>query len=165
MVDFRKFIVAVTIAVLFTFFVFASIQAVKQQPDYSEYCDFTKPYPDRTLLGEEEFEQERIAFDEEQRECSNQYNLANKEYSLFVFIISGIISLIGIFIALKLPEKDEIMNMISSGLLLGGLITLFVGTIWGWSGIGIYFRPLVLLLELVLVVYLAYKTMSPKKRK
>ncbi|MFT4261196.1 MAG: hypothetical protein ACMXX9_02065 [Candidatus Woesearchaeota archaeon] len=164
MVDYRKAVVSITIAILFTFFVFASIQAVKQSPNYSDYCDFIT-YPDRLELSQEEFEEQRQLFEQTQRECQQEYDDANKEYALFVFIIAGILSLIAIFIALKLPEKDDVMAMIATGLLLGGLITLFVGTIRGWDGLHIYIRPLVLLAELVLVIYLAYKTMSKKKKK
>ena len=164
MVDYRQAIVSITIAILFTFFVFASVQAVKQQPSYSDFCD---PYdfPSRTELSEEEFEEQRREFEQRQTECREAFDSAREDYALFVFIISGVISLIAIFVALKLPSKDEVMTMISSGLLLGGLISLFVGTIWGWQGIHIYARPLVLLFELVLVIYLAYKALSKKKRK
>lgn len=165
MVDYRKAVVSITIAILFTFFVFASIEAISQSPEYSDYCNYTLQYPDRAELVQEEFEEQRQEFEQKQRECQEEYELANEEYSFFVFLISGIISLIGIFIALKLPEKDDVMAMIATGLLIGGLITLFVGTIRGWEGLHIYLRPLVLLAELVLVIYLAYKTMSSKKKK
>ncbi len=164
MVDYRQGIVSITIAILFTFFVFASVQAVKPQPSYNDFCD-VYDFPQRQNLSEEEFEQQRQEFDERHRACQSAYDSARDEYRLFVFLVSAVISLLAIFVALKLPSKDEVMTMISSGLLLGGLISLFVGTIWGWQGIHIYARPLVLLFELVLVIFLAYKALSKKKKK
>ena len=163
MVDYRKVIVSLTIALLFMFFVQASIQAVSSPPSYIEFCDLD--FPDKTSLSEEEFEEQRERYDEELERCTEEYNEADTKYSLFVFIISGVLGLIAIFVALKIPSKQDVSSMVSSGLLLGGLITLFVGTIRGWGGIDIYLRPLVLLLELLLVIYLAYLTMSPKKKK
>ena len=164
MVDYRKVIVSLTIALLFVFFVQASIQAVSQPPNYSDFCDYNYSHPDRSQLSEEEFEQRQEQYRIEQEECSQEYSEADDVYALFVFLISGLLGLIAIFAALKMPSKEDVSSMISSGLLLGGLITLFVGTIRGWGGIDVYLRPLVLLLELLLVIYLAYVTMSPKKK-
>jgi len=161
--DYRKGILAVIVAVLFTLFVQSSIEAVATQPSYNDFCGDVEP-PMRT---EFDMDTEREAYDEEQEQyqeareqCQEAYDAERESYSLIVFIVSTVIAILGVVGAVYIPVKDNIGLTISSGILLGSLITLFVGTTRGWTGIGEIYRPVVLLLELLLVVFVAYKALG-----
>ena len=161
MADYKKTLISLTIAILLTFFVFASIQAIMPSPSYSDYCDIQTPYPDRFNLSQQEYELRVQEFNQLQQDCQTEYDDAKKRFSLILFIVSSILSLIAIFVALYfMASKDKVTQIVMTGILLGGLISLFVGTIWGWQGINNYIRPLVLLAELILVIFLSYKLMK-----
>ncbi|MCH7561185.1 MAG: hypothetical protein IIC67_07455, partial [Thaumarchaeota archaeon] len=90
--------------------------------------------------------------------CGVSYNEAQKEHNYLVFIVSSILGLIAIALALYLPLKKNHLNQwISTGFMLGGLITLFIGTIRFFSELGRFVRPVVILAELIIVIYIAYK--------
>lgn len=99
--------------------------------------------------------------------CENQFMDKNKEYNLFVFIVSSILALFAIAVGLYLPiEKNNLHEWIATGFLLGGLITLFIGTARGFESLGRFIKPTVIALELALVIYIAYKKLNddPKKK-
>ena len=131
--DYRKIIVVLLIAVLFTFFVQATIDAFKQSPNYSDYCNIE--YPNRMDLSEEEREQAMEEYRIAQEECSQEYRDAQDDYNSLVFIISVIAAGIAIIVGLYLPVNTSAGMTVTTGLLLGGLLTLFIGTIRGWSAI------------------------------
>lgn len=129
------------------------------QPSYNDFCgDLDRPDRVNANVSEEEWEEYR----QQEDACREELDEARENYNLVVFIISAVAGVIAIIAALNIPVNDNIGITISTGILLGGLLTLFVGTIRGWSGIDEVVRPAVLLFELLLVIYLAYKTLGDK---
>jgi len=94
--------------------------------------------------------------------CIRDFMSAQKRFNFIMFITDSIIAVIAILIGLNLPGKKEVNNWIGIGLLFGGLITLFVGTVAYYSDLGRYVRPVVIFVELALVIYLSYKKLSEK---
>ena len=95
--------------------------------------------------------------------CSGNFNLAQEKYNFIVFIISAVTGLAALIAGLHLPQKKNPINeWVGSGFLLGGLFTIFVGTARYFGDMGRYVRPLVILVELVLVIYLAYRKLGKK---
>lgn len=163
--DYRKGILAVIVAVLFTLFVQASIDAVSASPSYSEFCgDVESPNRANFDTDTEEYQDAFESYQEERDACQAELDEARDEYALLVFLVSTVIAVLGVIGALYVPIDDNIGLTISSGILLGSLITLFVGTTRGWSGIGELYRPLVLLFELLLVIFVAYKALGDEGR-
>lgn len=159
--DYRKAVLAIIIAILFTFFVQATVDAIATQPDYNDFCgDLDRPDRINEDISEAEWEEYR----QQEEACREELDNARESYNLVVFIVSAVAGVIAIIAALNIPVNDNIGITISTGILLGGLLTLFVGTIRGWSGIDEVIRPLVLLAELLLVIYLAYKTLGEKSK-
>lgn len=77
-----------------------------------------------------------------------------------MFYVSALLALIVIFVALNLPvkkKKNNIHEWVGTGLLLGGAFVLLFGTIQGFSSLDRFVKPIVMLAELILVIYLAYK--------
>jgi hypothetical protein len=152
--DIRKIVIILVIGALFAFFVNSLIEAVYPGPDYDDYCgEFVKPYP---------LEEERVdegAWDE----CRDEYDSAREKYNLVVFYVSIIFGLLAIVVGLYLPSHKEDLNQwIGSGFMLGGFFTLFVGTIRAYGDLHRMIRPIALLIELLIVIYVAYKKIGKK---
>jgi hypothetical protein len=92
--------------------------------------------------------------------CQKEYNTADEKHKLIVFIISSIMGLIAIAVGLYLPIKNDLNEWIGSGFMLGGLFTLFTGTVVYYMEMGRFIRPIVMFIELCIVIYLAYKKLG-----
>ncbi len=152
--DIRKIVIILVIGALFAFFVNALIEAVYPGPEYDDYCEeFVKPYP----LDEERVDEGAWS------ECQDQYDSAREKYNLVVFYVSIIFGLLAIVFGLYLPShKDDLNQWIGSGFMLGGFFTLFIGTIRAYGDLHRFIRPIALLIELMIVIYVAYKKIGKK---
>jgi hypothetical protein len=96
--------------------------------------------------------------------CQYTYNQANEKYRFWQFIIAATFALVAIIIGLYLPaEKNILHEAIGNGLLLGGLVTLFIGTGLSFSTFYKWLRPIIILGELILVIFIAYRKLKAKK--
>ncbi len=189
MVDLRKVVVIFVIAVLFSILVFSTIEAVYPRPKYDDFCsreEYPKPVLNRNaeskncseLIVPEDFREKcnekdgRIdykydaygcAVDYSCETCHNEYDKAQEFYNMFVFIIAALSGLVAIIIALYLPATKELNEWIGTGFMLGGLFTLFFGTAMYFGDMARYLRPIIIFLELVIVIFLAYKKLSTPK--
>jgi uncharacterized protein YqhQ len=153
--DYRKLIIALVIAVLFSVFVFALVEAVYPQPEYTNCYDSASPdykYGYTNLTP-----QERDLEDKKIQACTSAYEDERNQYEFIRFIIMAIVGVLVILAAMFIPAQNTTTLAIVSGLLLGGLFVLFAGTISGWSSIGRIARPIIILVELLLVIWVAYK--------
>lgn len=181
MVDVRKILVIFLIGILYAIFVHSLIEAVYQSPDYEDYCGIEKPRPmypvdrpeksDCPLLEQIECESGGMidyTYDSEGCPVSSSCNYCNagldkarEKHGLIVFIISSVMALIAITVGLLIPDdKNSLNQWIGTGFLLGGLITLFVGTARYYADMTRFLRPVVMLIELAIVIYLAYKKLK-----
>jgi len=183
MVDVRKIIIIFVIAVLFAVLVFAVIEAVYPQSKWEDYCK-SRAYPtekqcitgnvcpeinvsetDRKACDDKKGYIEYTDYDSnncpakyECNICQNEFNLAQEKHQRYVFYISAILSLVAIFIGMYLPAKTNTLNeWIGTGFMLGGTFALFFGTLTSFMSLDRYARPIVILLELALVIFIAYR--------
>jgi len=191
MIDFRKIIIILVIAILFAVLVFSTIEAVYPQPKYEDYCN-TRNYP-LTKEGSPQAEKcatldiaptEYQSCDEKKGyisytydsngcaisyvcdTCNVNFQKAQDQYNQYVFYISAVLALIAIFVGLYLPAAANPLNeWIGTGFLLGGAFALFFGTIRSFNALDRYIRPAVILLELILVIFLAYKKIDNLRKK
>jgi hypothetical protein len=189
--DLRKIGIILAIAVLYSIFTFATINAVYPQPEYNDYC---KPYMDSrpytnvkdpstcpTVKGPTEAEIESCGTDEgmiswtyDEYGCSKAYkcdycqrdlNNANEKHYFVLFIISSIFALIALLLGMYLPTgkgKTELNEWVGTGFMLGGLITLFTGTAMVYGELHRIVKPIVILAELLIVLYIAYRKLGNK---
>lgn len=143
--DYRNILVAITIAALFTIFTQTTVDAFIQQPDYQDFCSIEP----RSELQPEVF-----------RECNEQYQQARESQALIIFLGSSILGLAAVIITLLLKTKHPVSLAISTGFLLGGLVSIFIGTIRGWESILEPIRPFVMLAEIALVIIVAYRKLQ-----
>ena len=186
MADARRIIVIFVIAILFAIFVQVAIEAFYPSPKYQDYCKEQAqpreiPYKDPQSCPEltipEDFkcasEKGGIQYKYDLKGCPTEiycetcnilFDNAQQKYNLMIFIISAVAGLIALIVGLYLPQhKNPINEWIGSGFLLGGILTIFVGTIRYFGQMGRYIRPIVILFELILIIYLAYKKLGKKK--
>jgi hypothetical protein len=189
MADVRRIIVIFVIAILFTIFINVAIEAFYPQPDYETYC--TPERSPRPMFAKEPSstscpevlvpqdvsdacmaEKGSVEFKYDSKGCPTEaycntcyidLELANERYNLIVFIVCAIAGLGALITGLYLPQqRNPINEWVGSGFLLGGILTILVGTIRYFGDMGRYTRPIVILIELVLVIYLAYKKLGKK---
>ena len=183
MADIRKIIIIFVVAVLFAVLVFAVIEAVYPRPKYDDFCeDRFRPQAKPIAIEPvnctnlEVSEQEQASCREkngvirykynslgcpvsyECDTCNYDYDQASDKYSIYVFYISAILALVAIFLGLYLPAKGNTLNeWIGTGFMLGGTFALFFGTMQSFTSLGRFTRPIVILLELALVIFVAYR--------
>ncbi len=203
MIDLRRVAIIFVIAVLYAIFVNAFIAAIYEQPRYEDYCKTSRYYPEkpypvaidtRTCPKYKEPTQEELDKCADEKGipeyrydangcpieykscnfCQRDYDAANQKYNLLYFIFSSILAVIGIGIGLLLPsQKDSLNQWIATGFMLGGLVTLFFGTFRYYEYLGRYLKPIVILVELLIIIFLSYKKLrdvkseekKPKKRR
>ncbi|MFT4313133.1 MAG: hypothetical protein ACMXYA_01890 [Candidatus Woesearchaeota archaeon] len=141
--DFRKGIIAVILAILFTLFVFTTVDAFLQPIDWSvceEYFDYNKSFDQNPEL----------------QECQDNLQEQRSQQDFIRFISSSIAGLLAVIVALFIPVKTGVGMSISSGILLGGLFTLFFGSITNFDSISTTLRPFVILIQIIVVLVVAY---------
>lgn len=191
MTDPRRIVIIFVIAVLFSLFVNLTIEAIYPEPDRDDFCEPEKekphiPYPEASrnitcpqldvtdeIIETCEIEKGYIDYVKDKNNCpieaycetcQRDLDESREEYNLIVFIVSTILGFIAIVAGLNLPVKKNLVNdWVGSGFLLGGLLTIFIGTARFFGDMGRTIRPIVILLELILVIYLTYKKLGKKK--
>jgi hypothetical protein len=192
MVDIRKVIIIFVIGILFSVLVFSTIDAIYPQPKYDDFCDNPRipkldaweecsdkcdiQYPDNDIawnscVNKCDREDRAISLEQEEeyQECNDKYQDAREIYNQYVFYISAILALIAIFIGMYLPAKKNTLNeWIGTGFMLGGTFVLLFGTLRTFTALGRYVKPIIILLELILVIFITYKkigNLKPDKKK
>ena len=186
MIDLRKVAIIFVIAILYAIFVFTFVDAVNPGPDRNEYCtdSFEKPRslierkqgvdcPDIDPTKEEIMQCSKnlgyIQFDyDSSYECSCKEGFKGlmEKKNLIDFGIYTIFALIAILVGLFLPyEKNTLNEWVGTGFMLGGLITLFIGTARFFGDLARPLRPVVILVELIIVIYISYKKLGNFKNK
>jgi TRAP-type uncharacterized transport system fused permease subunit len=185
MVDIRKIIIIFVIAVLFSVFVFAFIGAIYPQPDYRDFCrgayeevydkvgpvaqpkdckvirpteQVQKNCTDNNGVIEYTYDSQGCAVSYECSTCQYRYEQEMKKHQQYVFYISAVLALIAVFVGMYLPAQANTLNeWVGTGFMLGGAFALFFGTATSYNSLDRYIKPIVLLLELLLVIFIAYK--------
>lgn len=187
--DIRRFIIIFVIAVLYAIFVQSLIQAVYPEPEYPTGCGARYPVPARPMTDAVECPQV-TAHPAEEKACLEQggymeaeygnpssycptdftCNMCQKHYEqyqqqrgLVSFIVSAIFGLIAILIGLYLPQTNPLNEWVGFGFILGGLFSIFIGTAEYYQEMARVLRPIVMFLELVIVIYVAYKKIQLSK--
>jgi hypothetical protein len=194
MVDLRRIAIIFVIMVLFAILVNAIIGAMYVSPQYDDFCK-DRFYPEPQKLVPSEMKScptyDDVPSQEELNTCSDDkgypeytydlngcvsefsgcnycqrdFNLAMENYNFIYFVLSSILAIIGIAIGLLLPTKHSLNEWIATGFMLGGLVALFFGTFTYYQFMGRFLKPIIILLELIIVIYLSYRTLRHEMKK
>ena len=184
----KKYSVIIIMAILFTAFSFSIVDLIFPQPDYQDFCS-QKPVPARPLektaectdLAVSEAEQEDcnsrrgfIEYDYGSNGCPESYTCntcnaeldeAGKDYRLKGFIITSIMAVLAIIIGLYVSSKKDVVEWVFSGFLIGGIMTLAFGTISYFRDMGRFVKPVVLLCEMAIIVWIAVRAAKKAAKK
>ncbi len=188
MIDLRKIVIIFVIAVLFAIFVHTFIQAVYPAPDWNDYCSsavkpratpvrencsvFNVPEEQYASCGNQGgyieflYDSEGCASGYTCNTCNVGYDEASRKQGQVAFYLSALLSLIAIVVGLFLPvSKHPLNEWIGTGLMLGGLFSLFFGTARYFSDLSRILRPVIMLVELAIVIFVAYRKLDQNKPK
>lgn len=188
MIDLRKILVILVIAVLFSILVFSTIDAVYPRPEYSDYCgkpimDTRIIYPDSkncTVIivpdqeisdcdekkGHIEYKYDSLGcpIDYSCNTCQIEYDDARDKYNLVVFMVSALLGIVAVILGMYLPKEPNTINeWVGTGFMLGGVFALFFGTAQSYNSLDRYLRPIIIFIELALVVFISYKQLGDRK--
>lgn len=183
MADIRKIIIIFVVAILFSVLVFSLIESVYSSPKYEDFCKeerypIAKPITrniqecsDVDITDAEieacrqnngdimyDYDANGCAVSFECSTCRHDYDQSREKYNQYVFYISAVLALVAIFVGLYLPAEGNTLNeWIGTGFMLGGAFALFFGTARSFSDLDRIIRPIIIFLELVLVIFIAYR--------
>ena len=191
MIDLRRVAIIFVIAVLYAIFVNAFIGAFYTAPKYDDFCKSRfypeKPYPaaverkdcpkykeptqeelDKCAAdkGYPDYRYDAFSCPVEYKGCNfcqRDFDNANQKYNFMYFIFSSILAVIAIGVGLMLPTDKSLNEWVATGFMLGGLFTLFFGTFRYYEYLGRYVKPVVILAELLIVIYLSYQKLHDSK--
>ena len=173
-------------AILFTTFSFSLVDVVIEQPEYNDFCAMEgKPFrPEQRNLNCPDFQEASsekgtacakkdgfIEYEYNEKGCPIEYKCnicrggfeeASKNHRLIGFIIVSLIGIIAIVAGMYLTTKTEIVEWIYSGILIGGIANIFIGTMSYFRDMGRYIKPFILLIEMALIIWVAIRTSKKK---
>ena len=194
MVDLRRILIIFVISVLFSAFIITGIEAVYPAPKYETYCRQTYPVPaaafqkDPSILTCQDtsptpqtfqqctdkkgyidykgYDNNGCAKEPYCNTCQTDFNKVNEHYNALYFVIAALAGLVAIALGVLLPSgKNSLHEWMGTGFMLGGLFILFFGTIRTFGDLQRYVRPLIILAELLIIIWLSYKKLGNTKNK
>jgi hypothetical protein len=184
----KKIGIIIIIAILFSTFSFSIVDLVIERPNYEDYCGFegikAQPLIRDTakecsgFIGPTESEQKECndqrgyieyTYDENGcatkfscNTCSAKYQDASDKQRLMGFIITSIIGIMAIIVGMYMKSGNEIMEWVFSGILIGGIATVFISTVSYYSKLDRFVKPIILLIEMGLIIWVAIRTSKKK---
>lgn len=183
----KKIGIIIIIAILFALFSFSLVDLVDEGPKYEDFCisknapfipvqkeltckNITEPsqlqYEDCNKLGgfiEYSYDGQGCPKSFECNTCNKVFEDAGKQHRLIGFIITTIIGVIAIIAGMYINSKQDVIGWIYSGILIGGMISVAIGTIMYFHDMGRFVKPFVLLGEMILIIWIAIRTYIKRK--
>lgn len=137
-------ILAIAIAVVFLLFIMLGINTFMEEPEFDCECNrTTNKTPEKPICGEE------------YQECTEDAEDARNSYKLKVFIIMVVIGIAAITGSFFIG-----VDAVSTGIMGGGLLTIFVGAIQNWGNFQDWMKFIILGVVLFILVWLGYKKLK-----
>lgn len=176
----KKLAIILGIAVLLPLFIGLFVDAVYEEPKYEDYCrnNYYEPYkmplpnvnctdmfatPEAQNCSNDKgmpvpkYDANNCPVFDKCDYCQKDYDQARELYNRNVFFMLAplglIIVILGIFLA---------VDYLGAGLMFAGLITMFYATIRYFSDMSKMLRALVILVELLIIMWIAYKKIGYK---
>jgi hypothetical protein len=183
----KKIGVIIVIAILFSMFCFSLVDVAMERPNYSDYCD-EKPVPLRPIQKDMECPALEEPSSLERAECSKTdgniefnydnsgcpvsyecntcrggYEEASENYRLIAFIISTLLGISAVIAGMYIKSDNEIVEWVYAGIVIGGIATIFIGTMQYFGDMGRFIKPFILLAVIALIIWVAVRTAKKKK--
>lgn len=181
--DVRRFIIIFLVAILYTIFSVSFIDAVYPRPEYPNNCYDARPMPvvqkdctfvqasevERTTCNDQKGDLRPVYGDGgcitsyECSMCMKSHRAEQDVHGMYSFFLSAVLALVAILIGLYLPVSNPLNEWVGFGFILGGLFTLFFGTAAYYAHLGRIWRPVIMLAELLLVLFVTYRKINLNK--
>ncbi len=182
----KKYGVIVIIAVLLSLFAFSIVDLIEESPKYEDYCGSeifprkiatdTANCPEFTELSELEvnkcnsnkgdieykYNGKGCPVSYECNTCRIGFDEESKQHRLLGFIVTSVLGVIAILAGLYSKGKEEVIEWIFSGVLIGGILSIIFGTMSYFNDMGRFVKPIILIIELGLIILIALKTAKKK---
>jgi len=165
-------ILSIAIILILTFFI--QLRTFFDEPQYDDFCDYNA----RSFVKiDADCKFNQSLWDEAKQSCDgdldsrygvdgcvesydcntcrSEYEKEDERYSGIVFWVSLILGLLILIAALKLE-----VPAVSSGLMGGAVLTIFIGVIQNWRFLTDIARFVILGLVLIILIWLAYKKLN-----
>ncbi len=176
---FKEIAIIFGIAVIFSTFVLVTIEAFYERPEYQQFCNASAVIPmgikaalDKNCTYNstnetqcyEEGGMPVFGYDENSCTivvrcdmCQSAFTEAQKRYNNIQFYILAAVGAAAIIFGMYYT-----IEFIGTGFLFSGIFLLLFGTTQNFNELGRYVRPVVLLLELALLLFVAFKKIVKK---
>ena len=167
----KSVLLAIAIAVVFIFFVVYGISTFHAAPEIDDFCegityrtdvDSCPPSPDSGLrpvpVDKECYcdNQERCTEKNPERDkCEEEYDEERSKYELVVFIVMTVVGLAVIIASFFIGNAA-----MSSGLMGGGILSIFVGAVRNWGNFQDWMRFILLGIALAALIWVSYKKLN-----
>ncbi len=184
----KKYGVIIIIAILLALFAFSIVDVIEEKPKYEDFCgsnemlprrvaadinncpSFKEPTKDEITICNEKkggitynYDANGCPIGYECDTCMVGFNDASKQHRLLGFIVTSVFGVIAILIGLYSKSKEDVVEWIFSGVLIGGILSVIFGTISYFMDMGRFVKPIVLIVELGLIILIALKVTKNKK--
>jgi hypothetical protein len=185
----KKYGIIIVMAILLAAFCFSVADVIVQRPEYNQICPSSeKPIPagskEQACVAIKEPTQDDEMRCSEQKgyieykysslgcptsfscnTCQAKYDEITKNYDMIIFTIVSILGVISIIAGMYVVSRKEVVEWVFSGILIGGIAAIFIATMMYLWDMNRYAKPLVLLVEMALIIWVAIKTTSMIVRK
>lgn len=164
----KQIILAISIAIIFAFFVGYGIETFYESPKWEDFCDRTIVdinMPDKCVeIGGvwQSYETPEPpskggaiegGWCDAYYTCEKEFDSVMEPYERNVFIITLIVGLLAVIIGGLFLSVEAV----GSGIMSGGVLTLIYGTIIYWGDMSKYLRFIVLTIVLIILIVIGYK--------
>ena len=153
----KKFMLTLGIALIFTFFFGYAMEVFYEPPEYN--CE--PPRPKMIDVNKERQIIDDYYMSEEYQTCQEAYNIKRENHEFRSFITLSIIAILAIIASFLLAN----IEVVSSGILGGGIMTVIYAVTRYWGLLNKYLRLTILGLALIILVYYTYKRVDKAKKK
>ena len=172
--------IVATIAILLAVFILSLTNAIYPNPEYDQFCNSTGPSPVGKFVERQEeckavelpadcrgqidykYDSKGCPTEAICNNCYKEFDNTRKTYELVLFVVASITGLIATLFGVFYKKKDEFWTLIKAGLIIGGLLSVFIGTGIYYHDMGRFLRPIVIFLELCIVVLVTYTIIKKK---
>lgn len=181
----KNFVLGIGIVIVFALALWQGIEAFYPSPKFDDFCSANRfEYPKAITSETQCTSSQQIQTQEQQcyqnkgqpvyeydergcavsvKECdycNKEYESARDAHSKIVFVISIVVAFIAIILGYAILSSEPV----GSALLGSGIWAIFYGTLINWRNFTEIWRFLILFLALVLLILIAYRINTQKKK-
>ena len=171
------------IGIMFALFIGLLVDAIYEEPEYHDFCKDERPYPykefreppavcnytrefndkvnecySREGTPQFDFDEKGCQVFRECNFCNKEFNEARKIYNRNVFFVVSPIAAASIIVGLLWA-----FQVIGTGFMVGGILLLIYSTFRYFSDMSKVIRVIVILIELLFLIWIAYKKIERKR--